>query len=483
MDTIIFTDCNGVPGFGRYAGAYKVATEIRNTGYSCQVIDFFAHFTLEESKQLIDKFITKDTLIVGFATTLFSRATEDEASPDLRKRLRLSNIATFPHSNPWMMEFLNYIKTKNSNCKIVIGGAKAPHYNGRLPVDYYVLGEADNSIIALLNCLKNNKKIENKIYSNTNYRYDKFKTSKILFHVSDHIFDNEHLPIEIARGCAFNCKFCNYDKKNTGDNVKLAETIKEEMLLNYSNWGTTGYMFTDDLYNDSIHKVRSLHETFTSLPFQIEWSSYARLDLMWRWREMRELLQESGARSLQFGIETFNHKAGKHVGKGLHPDKQKELLYFLKEKYKNDVLLGASFIIGLPGETEESLNETFDWLTAPDCPLDSFVFQKLYIPKCDKTLEDIIDYSTFSKETNETWLSKEITSEQADELLTNFTTNEKCKTKTYLSSFQFYSRMRNLGYDYTKCFNISKTSDINFKEFKIRKENLKQRYLKQIYEN
>ena len=137
----------------------------------------------------------------------------------------------------------------------------------------------------------------------------------------------------------------------------------------------------------------------------------------------------------------------------------------------------------MPGETEESLNETFDWLTAPDCPLDSFVFQKLYIPKYDKTLEDIIDYSTFSKETNETWLSKEITSEQADELLTNFTTNEKCKTKTYLSSFQFYSRMRNLGYDYTKCFNISKTSDINFKEFKIRKENLKQQYLKQIYEN
>ena len=110
MDTIIFTDCNGVPGFGRYAGAYKVATEIRNAGYSCQVIDFFAYFTLEESKQIIDKFVTKNTLIVGFATTLFSRATDDEASPDLRKRLRLSNIATFPHPNPWMMEFLNYIK-------------------------------------------------------------------------------------------------------------------------------------------------------------------------------------------------------------------------------------------------------------------------------------------------------------------------------------------------------------------------------------
>ena len=46
MDTIIFTDCNGVPGFGRYAGAYKVATEIRNANYSCQVIDFFAHFPI-----------------------------------------------------------------------------------------------------------------------------------------------------------------------------------------------------------------------------------------------------------------------------------------------------------------------------------------------------------------------------------------------------------------------------------------------------
>ena len=112
--------------------------------------------------------------------------------------------------------------------------------------------------------------------------------------------------------------------------------------------------------------------------------------------------------------------------------------------------------------------------------MDSFVFQKLYIPKYDKTLEDIIDYSTFSKETTETWLSEEITSEQADELLTNFTTHEKCKTKTYLSSFQFYSRMRNLGYDYTECYNVSKDANINFNEFSLRKEKLKDRYVRKL---
>ena len=43
MQVVIFTEvCHG--GFGRYAGTYRVATELREAGYTVQVVEFFTQW-------------------------------------------------------------------------------------------------------------------------------------------------------------------------------------------------------------------------------------------------------------------------------------------------------------------------------------------------------------------------------------------------------------------------------------------------------
>ena len=52
---VLFTEvCHG--GFGRYAGTYRVATELRDAGYNVQVIEFFTQWTTQELTKIIDNY-------------------------------------------------------------------------------------------------------------------------------------------------------------------------------------------------------------------------------------------------------------------------------------------------------------------------------------------------------------------------------------------------------------------------------------------
>ena len=53
VNALIFTQMMGeYTGYARSLGPYRLATEIRKAGYTCQVIDFFTEFSQEEMKKL-----------------------------------------------------------------------------------------------------------------------------------------------------------------------------------------------------------------------------------------------------------------------------------------------------------------------------------------------------------------------------------------------------------------------------------------------
>ena len=72
MKAIIFTDMAGYHGFGRAAGAYRMASEWRQRGVELKVIDCFNSYTLEELKRIVLKYKTTDTEFVGFSTTFLN---------------------------------------------------------------------------------------------------------------------------------------------------------------------------------------------------------------------------------------------------------------------------------------------------------------------------------------------------------------------------------------------------------------------------
>jgi hypothetical protein len=501
MNVVIFSDVNGILGFGRYGGAYKVATELRLAGFTVQVVEFFADLSLEQIRVIADKFVGKDTLFVGFATTLMIKKTDEDGISRLDVTRQNRNSGHLPHNNDFVEEMFAIFKRKNPAVKIVIGGGKAS-VTTLQGVDFWLWGYADRSIIALAQHLAGNGQLTTKpgrtgtVVTGQDYPYRDYSTSKIVWQANDYVFPGEHLPVEIDRGCIFRCTFCaNTLFKNFGEFAKDPRSLRDELMYNYDNFGTTGYMFCDDTSNDSQEKVERLHPVLTSLPFELEWTGFARVDVIYGHKLQRELLRESGVRALLFGIETFHPVAGKGVSKGLDPDKVKDTLYYLRETWKGKVTMTGSFIVGLPGEPEDSIWRTVEWLKQPDCPLDNAIFSAMNIRAMNdnpnapmsKIQADPEKYGykivgpapgTGISTDGPFWTNEFMDKRRAAEMVAEI---HKSHLKAPpIADWAIYSRLRSLGFSHEQVVN-KRSSDSEFRDDAIvRRNTMRSQYIEHL---
>lgn len=482
MQVILFTDIADTPGYGKYAGTYKVATEIRKAGYSCQVIDHFSFYTQTQLCQIANKFCTSETVLVGFSATL------------MEKRIN-GQVLNFGRPLKEFTEFTDFIKSKNPKIKICVGGARVTLTSHWPNVDFVILNKGDNAIIALLQHLTADRDLKiiartpTKIIDGNDYFYsqDQFHHSMIRYETQDIIFPGESLPVEIARGCIFKCAFCRFDLigKKSGDWQKSATVIRDELCANHDRWGTTHFMFTDELINESLEKMRMIHSVMTSLPFTASYTSYARLDLIWRYPEMRELLLESGAGSLAFGIETLNDVAGKRIGKGLGQEKIKETLQYCHELWRDRIIISSNFIVGLPGEDHNSIWRTVDYLVSDDCPLDVFGFLPLFVRETqDGRNRSHIDQDPkkfgYEIDSGNQWTNDHMDFAAAVKLVSEIRADPRVKNKAKFDAATWIGRIVNLGFSLTDIHDILKDRYTGLLDLDARAQDCRQQYYSKL---
>jgi hypothetical protein len=344
-------------GWYRTIGAYKIAHQCRKNGYTAQVIDHVGYLSEQELIQLLDKFVTNDTLILGLSTTFAVEWPYREMSLMLAKCLA-------------------YIKNKFPNLKLVYGGyglecIKSP----RTPEPWAIIVEYGEDIfIEILNHLARGAESPRyklifsgngntiRSYQSSRDRYN-IVNDDFRWHPSDNILPGEVLPIEISRGCIFKCKFCNHLLLGRGklDYLRDMQQIRDEMIYNYENWGTTRYYIICDTFNDTEVKMQAWHSMVTSLPFKIEYTAYLRADLLHRFPDVPYMLKESGLIACFNGIESFGPGA-LAVGKGWSHKSGREYLPELYNNiWKKEVHHSMSFIVGLPGDTKQTAIDTVAW--------------------------------------------------------------------------------------------------------------------------
>jgi len=368
------------------AGAYKIASSLREQGLDVLVVPNAINLSWNGVKRIINK-NSAGLLWVGVSTTLMFGKLSAKLFNDYRENwhtnpnFTLDIVPYFIETDggywdvPWGIKEFSRIAEycEQFNAPLLIGGSfvtrsgyrdwKGLHKNAKV-----VTGYAERYLNHFTRNKKNNPN-HDPHYLVTNNSYDDvdFKQSKITWTDEDFASKEDWLPLEVARGCAFNCAYCSYDLKGTQEAYKNTTSLREEIIRNYEVYGITKYHLVDDLYNDSKTKVRRLYdEVWSKLPFKPEWVSYMRLDMFWADPESIEIVKESGARMGGFGIETLNDRAGKAVGKGLGKTRILEALHMLKERWQNQVLINAYFIAGLPYESKESIMETLEWCLNTD---------------------------------------------------------------------------------------------------------------------
>jgi hypothetical protein len=372
MHALIFADNKyqqNRMGILRAPGAHRIATQIRRQNIKTEVVDFYLNWNIEELKQLIDCQLAVPTLFIGFSCSLMFDGVDN------------------------FSEIRDYVKSKNPNMPIVVGGNKTLQ-KGFTAADYYIEGTGESAITALVDYLQGRS--QNLVYKDihgnrvldslTDYKINSIKNIDIEYQPSDFIDSNEVLSLETARGCIFKCAFCDFPGigKKKLDYLRDRDEIVEELKKNYKDNGTTKYFIVEDTINDTDDKCEMLAEISTILPFKLELMGYMRADLLISRPKNLDHLMTAGFKGMHFGIESFNEQAGKIIGKGMPPAKLKEGLIDIKRRYPG-LHTTSTFIIGLPYETQEEILTSLDWLVENKA-LDFWSFNPLIIPQRDATV-------------------------------------------------------------------------------------------------
>jgi len=193
---------------------------------------------------------------------------------------------------------------------------------------------------------------------------------------------NEWGRIEFSRGCKFACKFCNFPVIGAKeDYTRDIKNVREQFMDAYDRFGIENYHISDETFNDRPYKISRIADLVETLPWKPYFAGFIRADLLINRKHDREDLLRMGFLGHFYGIETFNPKSASYIGKNGNTTRMKEGLVEVKEYFQkhvgNKYRATISLIAGLPHETLDSLETTYQWVKnhwrdqlAVACPLE-----------------------------------------------------------------------------------------------------------------
>jgi radical SAM superfamily enzyme YgiQ (UPF0313 family) len=337
-------------------GIYKIAHHLREHNWDVEVIDYTVGWTLEELKELAKSRINSDTKFIGFGHlwTSWNEAYES---------------------------FCEWIRLNYSNIVFIAGSQSFPTYESKY-IDHYIVGHGENALLALLANLFSNglpliktefpwtdKKVilANSVHST--YSAGLMTNLEVQYQDRDFIREGEWLTMEFSRGCKFACKFCDFPYLNAKGNYIIAkENFVRQMKENYDRFGVKEYICADNTFNETTNKIKLYADGVEELDFDPYFTGFIRADLLIARPEDKEHLLRMNFLSHAYGIETFNKAAGSAIGKGMDPDRVKQGLIDIRNYFKTHgrklFSSTCSYIVGLPYETKQSIQETIDWIHA-----------------------------------------------------------------------------------------------------------------------
>ncbi len=172
---------------------------------------------------------------------------------------------------------------------------------------------------------------------------------------------NRIIYVEASRGCPFTCEFCLSSLEIPVRQVPLEKFLGEMQKL--LDRGLRQFKFVDRTFNLNLATSKAILEFFRSryqpgLFYHFEMIP-DRLPA-----ELRTVIAQFPPGALQFevGIQTFNPEVGRHISRRQDYLRLAENFQFLRNE--TGVHIHADLIVGLPGETLESLGAGFDRLIA-----------------------------------------------------------------------------------------------------------------------
>lgn len=159
--------------------------------------------------------------------------------------------------------------------------------------------------------------------------------------------------IHTSRGCPFRCDFCY----NSSENRTYLNRRPEDIIHEIKTIGSRHIMFIDDNFIGNIQWTKDFLDKIK--PLKLKWNAAVSINIV-NHLDLLDKMKESGCQSLFIGFESINSNSVKRVHKIQNEPDNYEIA--VKEIHKRGIMINASFVFGLDGDTRETFKKTLDWI-------------------------------------------------------------------------------------------------------------------------
>ena len=165
-----------------------------------------------------------------------------------------------------------------------------------------------------------------------------------------------YISLYTGRGCKSRCTFCLWPQTVGGHRYR---TRSVEHVIEEIAWAQKAFpqvkefFFDDDTFTDDLPRAEAIARGLGKLG--VTWSCNAKANVP---RQTLKVMKDGGLRLLLVGYESGNQQILHNIKKGMRVDVAER---FTKDCHDLGITIHGTFILGLPGETPETIQQTVRW--------------------------------------------------------------------------------------------------------------------------
>jgi hopanoid biosynthesis associated radical SAM protein HpnJ len=167
-----------------------------------------------------------------------------------------------------------------------------------------------------------------------------------------------YMSLYTGRGCKSRCTFCLWPQTVGGHRYRVrsvGHVVEEIRLAKHYFPQVREFFFDDDTFTDNLPRAEAIARELGKLG--VTWSCNAKANVP---RDTLKVLVENGLRLLLVGYESGNQQILHNIKKGMLIDVARR---FTKDCHELGITIHGTFILGLPGESKETIQETIRFAT------------------------------------------------------------------------------------------------------------------------
>jgi len=287
----------------------------------------------------------------------------------------ICGFSTICSTYPLTLRIAKEVKRFHPRARIILGGPQAsvvdvPTLRAFPFIDFVMRGEADETLPVLLEGIEDMRRLASipgitfrsgkRIIRNPEAPpvRDLDTLPMPAYHLYPGLETSQTFPLEIGRGCPFNCKFCS-TANFFGRRFRLKSPwrVIEQMRLVRQTYGICSFSLIHDMFTADRKRVVQFCQALLTCGERFHWTCSARTDCLDD--ELIAMMGRVGCQGIFLGIETGSASLQKEIFKNLNLS---EAATCIRNVAHNGLRTTVSLITGFPTETRKDLQHTVSFL-------------------------------------------------------------------------------------------------------------------------